>query len=262
VYYGPGDQVEEENLMEFRLLYEGNLPPSGNNPHVEDKHEIRRVFHPQLRRLWQVNTNLRAYAGAAFSGAQLPESPTDDQRFDLGIERIGHRWSRAGYNLVPLVIPEFSPQCSIDILLLRPERYEVFGEWGDLDGQVRTILDALKIPKEGNETANAEPSKDEDPLFCLLADDKLVSEVKITADKLLMLPEKWSSERDGAIARLNLLLEDAQGKWKFPEEDRTAFAFARKILERRSETKPNDSFVIVHVRLNHRNARTFDNWLG
>jgi hypothetical protein len=122
--------------MEFRLLYEGELPPSANKSRPKGKHSIRRVFHPQLRRLWSVRPILRAYADHAFAQSadsrpkgSVPETP--EERFQMGIKAIGHRWSRAGYDIVPIVIPEFALQCSIEILLLRPENYEVFDQWGD-----------------------------------------------------------------------------------------------------------------------------------
>jgi hypothetical protein len=45
--------------VEFRLLYEGELLPSaGTNKRTAEKHAIRRAFHPQLRRLWNTNSNL------------------------------------------------------------------------------------------------------------------------------------------------------------------------------------------------------------
>ncbi len=61
---------------------------------------------------------------------------------------------------------------------------------GDIDGQLKTIMDALRIPDSVQETANATPEADETPFFCLLEDDRLVSEVHVTTDELLSLPGK------------------------------------------------------------------------
>lgn len=256
--------------MEFRLLYEGNLPPSANRPRPREKHAIRRAFHPQLRRLWSVRPNLRSYADRVFCESiesrpkpAVPETP--EERFQIGLKELGRRYAKAGYELVPIVVPEFALQCSIDILLLRPEQNEVLGEWGDIDGQVKTVLDALRIPDATQETGEAKPEEDEHPLFCLLQDDKLISEVKITADKLLMLPALPKAElqkRNEATGILNLLLEDQHCKWNFSQDEKTALSLAREALRSRGETTPNDAFVVVHVRLNHRDARTFDNYFG
>jgi hypothetical protein len=235
VYVNTGDPIEEDNMVEFRLLYAGELLPSSNTKRrAKEKHAIRRAFHPQLRRLWDVRTNLQEVADRAFiqsiedralvyniHGEDVYNGPpkTDEERFDAGIKFIGKQWARAGYELVPVVVPEFALQCSLDILLLRPEEDRFIFEQGDIDGQVKTLFDALRIPNSPDETAGATPEPDEHPLFCLLQDDKLISEVKVTTDQLLMLPHE-------------------------------------------REVRANTCFVTIHVRLNHRDVRTYDNYFG
>lgn len=268
VYVNTGDPIEVKNLIEFRLLYEGELPPSGNKSRVTEKHEIRRVFHPQLRRLWQQKPSLKQYAfqwfhkSAERAGFVDPGPDKPELRLELGFQEMGRFWARAGYELVPLVIPAFALQCSIEILLLRPEQTEVFSEWADLDGQVRTILDALRMPDEPNETANATPEEDEHPLFCLLQNDKLITEVKITADRLLMLPCQHIGEHEKALGQLNILRYDSEGKWNFSAEQKTALGIAQKALASHGKVKPNDAFAVIHVKLNHKDPRTWDNYFG
>lgn len=42
----------DDSAMEFRLIYDGQLlGASRNNTRSEHKHDIRRVFHAQLKRL-------------------------------------------------------------------------------------------------------------------------------------------------------------------------------------------------------------------
>jgi hypothetical protein len=110
-------------------------------------------------------------------------------------------------------------RCSLDILLLRPEEDRFIFNAGDIDGQVKTLFDALRMPKGVNETGGVGPEGDETPFFCLLEDDRFITEVNVTTDKLLLLP----TQRD---------------------------------------VKANDALVVIHVKLNHKNARTFDNWFG
>jgi hypothetical protein len=271
VYVNTGDPIEEKNLLEFRLLYQGDLPPSGNKGRPKDKHAIRRVFHPQLRRLWGVKPNLKYWAFEWFHKApveaiqalgdkKLPPEEIGNARANLGLETMGKFYAKAGYDLAPLVVPEFAAQCSIDILVLRPGERIVFDEQGDLDGQVRTIIDALRMPDNPSETGGAQPEEDERPLFCLLQNDKLISEIKVTSDELLQLPEQAfnPSEREQAVLRLNQMLYGQQ----MPPEDRAALELARKTLQRRGEVRPHDASVVVHVKLNHRDARTFGNYLG
>ena len=145
----------------------------------------------------------------------------------------------------------------------RPEDRHVFRR-GDIDGQVRTLLDALRMPDNPDETGGANPSTDESPLFCLLQDDRLVSEVKVTSDQLLMLPEQRGNlnAHQESIARLNLMLDSSTSRFVFEMQDRSALEVARKTLQTRGEVKPNDAFVIIHVRLSHKEPRMFDNYLG
>ncbi len=57
---------------------------------------------------------------------------------------------------------------------------------GDLDNRIKTLLDALKVPKEANELPlDDEPKEDEVPFFCLLEDDALVTGVSVDTDRLL-----------------------------------------------------------------------------
>lgn len=212
--------------MEFRLLYEGELLPSGGtNRRAHEKHVIRKIFHPQLRRLWNVEENLRELATRSSDAESRPMSErtwpslTEQEHFDLGVRAIGKRWSRAGYQFVPLVTADMALRCSLDILLLRPEEDRLIFESGDIDGQVKTLFDALRMPKELNEIGGIGPDQDENPFFCLLEDDRLITEVHVTADRLLLLPTK-------------------------------------------REIKANEALVVIHVKLNHRSARALDNWFG
>jgi len=218
VIIGTGEPIEEQDLMEFRLLYEGELLPSGNQKRPKEKHAIRRKFHPQLRRLWSVEKNLRELAMRAVHYPE-PRTVTLEERFHDGLQAIGEKWSRVDYKCVPLVTADMALRCKIDILLLRPEEDRMIFESGDVDGQIKTLFDALRIPTNLSETGGVGPEEDETPFFCLLEDDRLISEVHVVTDRLLILP----SQR---------------------------------------EVRANDSFVVLNVKLNHRAARTFDNFFG
>jgi hypothetical protein len=204
--------------VEFRLLYEGELLGSGGtNSRASEKHAIRRVFHPQLRRLWNLKSNLRQYADHMGNLASPAQGRSKEERFEIGINAIGKEWNKAGYDLVPLVTPSLALRCSLDILLLRPEEDRFIFTSGDIDGQVKTLFDALRIPVTTGEAGGIGPQEDETPFFCLLQDDRLISEVRVTADQLLLLP------RERAV-------------------------------------KANDSFVVIHVKLNPKTLGTFGSW--
>jgi hypothetical protein len=211
--------------VEFRLLYEGELRPSGNKTHALETHAIRRSFHPQLRRLWKMNTNLRTMveneglAESTKTGPCPADRLTMEEYFDLGINAMGKNWHRASFDLVPLVTKKMVLHCSLDIQLLRPEGEKYIFQQGDIDGQLKTLFDALRMPRNVEEAGGSIPEDGETPLFCLLEDDRLITEVRVTADQLLLLPHQ-------------------------------------------REAKANDAFVLIHVRLNHKDARTFGNIFG
>src|SRR5258707_30226 len=129
---GNGERIEETDLVEFRLLYVGALPSTGNKGRPSEVHAIRRHFHPQLRRLWSAESNLRELARFHLIEQdprpvnERPQPITEQEQFDFAIKEIGTRWNRAGFDWVPLVTPKMALRCSIDILLLRPDIEEKY----------------------------------------------------------------------------------------------------------------------------------------
>jgi len=219
---GSGEPIRKENLVEFRLIYRGELPSSSNRKtHVREKHLVRKYLNHQLRRLWLVKSNLIQYARYIGGGA-LADSGTPSDDVDLrwrhGIETLANNWNRGDFNFLPLVTDKFAVRCAVDILLLRPEGREYVFEQGDIDGRLKTLFDALRVPKDINETGNTNPDEDEHPFCVLLEDDNLISEVHIATDQLLLLP----GER---------------------------------------ELKANDAFAIIHVKINHLGGSPFGRWL-
>ena len=85
---------------------------------------------------------------------------------------------------LPIVCDEFHLACALDILLLCKELSPII-QAGDLDNRIKTLFDALRIPKLGEDM-----SGDEDPLYCLMTDDKLISELRVTADHLFAEPDQ------------------------------------------------------------------------
>ena len=226
---GTGEPIEGENLVEFHLLYTGELLGSGNKkPRPDEKHSLRRKFHPQLRRLWECNKNLNYFAQNQSLSLWREKHPdidlqtitADKPRLRLaGIESISYQWERAGFNFVPLVTENLCLRCRMEILFLRPEERQYVMQSADLDARLKTVFDALRIPANLSEAGNMKPQEGETPFFCLLADDKLISEVSINTGQLLTLPEK-------------------------------------------QDINPNDAFLVIRVQINHVNPGTFDQYFG
>jgi len=70
----------------------------------------------------------------------------------------------------------------LKILFLRNEPRGRVLQGGDLDNRIKTLVDALGIPRDDWEYLN--PSLG-DPVFCLLEDDSLVTAVDVRTEQLL-----------------------------------------------------------------------------
>jgi hypothetical protein len=75
----------------------------------------------------------------------------------------------------------------LSITLLRPEAPgSILTQSGDIDNRLKTLFDALKVPTEPTALPNDEkPGDGENPFFCLLEDDNLITKVSVNTDRLL-----------------------------------------------------------------------------
>jgi hypothetical protein len=87
---------------------------------------------------------------------------------------------------VPLVTRDLGVYCELDILFLRPDPPGGAVRSGDIDNRMKTLFDAIGMPKEavhvGRETM---PAADEVPFFCLVEDDSVITKLSIETDRLL-----------------------------------------------------------------------------
>lgn len=189
-------------IMRFRLTYEGPLQATGRDPQdgqreplALHKQTIRKAFHGQLKQFWQTNKFLRehrVYPNEHSLGpaAQAQAVGTffnmgEDKRIPMA-EAIASTYQQNGYRFVPLVRETLSLLCSLNILLLRRDFQTGVISAGDLDNRIKTLIDALRMPKNGNELRGSEkPADGEDPFFCLLEDDDLVTALMVETDDLL-----------------------------------------------------------------------------
>lgn len=158
--------------MEFRLTYEGRLlGASKKHARAEHKHEIRKVFHNQLKRQWDNHRFLR-HETDPHTGKSLRET-------------LAGQFHHNGYEFVPIVNTRYDLLCSLDILMLRPDPPGAVVQSGDLDNRLKTLLDALRMPSNQAELAGYEPSEGEHPFFVLMEDDQLVDRLAVESDTLL-----------------------------------------------------------------------------
>ncbi len=68
----------------------------------------------------------------------------------------------------------------------RDEPAHLIRSGGDVDNRIKVLFDAPRMPENCDEFADYPmPEKDEDPFYCLLEDDRLVTEMKVTTDRQL-----------------------------------------------------------------------------
>jgi len=207
--------------LKFRLTYEGELRATQRdplahqiNPLAPHKHDIRRCFHKQLKRLWEVNDFLSKYrrhpGDNSVDARPIYRSEAwfghkEEDKIPL-VDYIASKHNEHGYKFVPLVCEEFSLLCSLDILFLRRDIPGSAIEAGDIDNRIKTIIDALRKPANANELRGNEVPKDgETPFFCLLEDDKLVSHFSAETDTLL--DEVTQDDADRSKARVIITVE-------------------------------------------------------
>jgi hypothetical protein len=164
--------------MQFRLTYEGRLPAGGQHTR-KAKHQIRKVLHKQLLELWKNNHFLKSFVEGR-TPRVFPDGETVSVMYQMADE-----FARCGYRFLPLMRNSSGVACSLDILFLRREEPGQLIGGGDIDNRIKILFDALKMPQQCSEVDGFAPDADEDPFLCLLEDDRLITEFKVTTDRLL-----------------------------------------------------------------------------
>lgn len=157
--------------MEFTLFYRGSLRSNGSPRH---KQEIRRIFHSQLKQLWQLEP-LRDSKSSLIG-------PAEGGHQDISLlEKVGV------FTFAPLISSRLALAASLQITLLRPEKPgAIILQSGDIDNRLKTLFDALSVPAHENQIPSDDaPSAEEEPMYCLLQDDRLITSVSVNADRLL-----------------------------------------------------------------------------
>jgi hypothetical protein len=154
--------------MRLILHYRGPLKSNGAPEH---KHDIRQHFHKQLKKLWEQKP---------LSENPALLQPRKDREYCL-LRPFG------AFTFVPLVSEEMNVVAELDITLLRPEPPGgLVTRGGDIDNRLKTLFDSLAVPPQPNALPpSAVPAADENPFFCLLEDDNLITAVAVNTLQLL-----------------------------------------------------------------------------
>jgi hypothetical protein len=199
--------------MEFRLLYQGSLPSekcedklvmgSGGYGRAKDKHRLRKHFHLQMRELWQQHPELRAQSKQTYVIGKTPPNQVSypgpgskvifpvvggDPSGKTWVDHIADSHVRCnGNRFVPLISKAGGFTCSLNILFLRRDDPGGLVEsQGDIDNRIKVLFDGLRMPRDVKELGGYPIESDEDPFFCLLEDDSLITSLSVTTDRLVV----------------------------------------------------------------------------
>lgn len=217
------DEPQAINQVEFRLIYKGALPAdTGKGGRAVYKQRIRKEFHKQLRELWRQHPELKRQAETHFVTFTTPPNQVsppgpgvrqivraDDIKVlpsstQVGaktwVEHIADEYARLGGRFVPLISKRGGFTCTLDILFLRrdaPGNIIVKGAGGgDIDNRIKLLLDGLKLPEVQSDLGGLDLEPDEDPFFCLMEDDDLITRISVTSDRLLLPLQETEKTND------------------------------------------------------------------
>ncbi len=164
--------------MEFTLVYQGLLRANGS---IKEKQDIRREFHKQLVELWKqepLSSRVQDNPVLLKNVLTYDMPPTNST---LVIQRVDN------FQFIPLVSSKLNLVAELDITFLRPEPPGcIVTQGGDIDNRLKTLFDAFRIPKESKEIPRGDtPGVSENPFYCLLEDDNLITKVAVRTDRLL-----------------------------------------------------------------------------
>lgn len=212
-----------EASMRFRLTYEGSLRPTQGeprdnqlNPLAAHKHGIRKHFHRQLKQLWETNKFLKE---CRVNPQHHALRPIHDERSYWGSgedkmvslkDAVALNYEEFGYRFVPLVRDQYHLTASLNILFLRRDIPGSVLNAGDLDNRIKSLIDALRRPRNATELVGSEkPDDSENPFFCLLEDDNQVSGLTVETDTLLDV----DGENDRDHSKVKLIISVDVRPW-------------------------------------------------
>jgi|ERR1035437_261645 hypothetical protein len=161
--------------MEFTLYIKGKINSNGT---AKEKHDLRLDFHHQLKLLWELDW-WKKRRGEKKSKENWKEKIKKNQLYKNGF----------GKHFICLVRSKMSTYVELNINFYVPKNTS----FCDIDNKLKTICDALQFPTKTIKNWNQKG--DEDPLICLLENDKLI--YKLNADTDFILNEQFFDDRVG-----------------------------------------------------------------
>jgi len=167
----------------------GKLPPTPVQSATEQLIDLGAKVERRIANVAEdTERGIRAARGHPMrSPVRFPSRLTDE----AGQRGIVLPYQRGAFTFLPLASKHFHLVCELDILFLRVEEPGTLftNRAGDLDNRLKVLFDALRLPKQSEIPPTAEPAADQDPFFCLLEDDSLITAFRVESERLLVQPE-------------------------------------------------------------------------
>jgi hypothetical protein len=161
-------------IMRFNLRYTGELPSTGN-PRGPNKNKPQK-----LPIIWKIRNEIATQLVGVFN-THPSVSSGGSMASRAAYNMLRQFIERGGYKFAPLVRPEFEAVCSLNIkMLVNHELGSLVTQAGDLDNRIKTLIDALKVPKDDDFNGNIPV---ENPCPCLLHDDAMIVGLCINVDR-------------------------------------------------------------------------------
>jgi hypothetical protein len=180
-----GRGPDEEYYLKLFLSYRGELK---SNADAGSKHKLRLHFHPQLK---------RAILGSPYFLAHKETWVWPDMLESFaemnGKTLNGHRFlSLAGDHVVGVdTSRRTNSTVELDVLILSPgPPGSLLNRNGDIDNRLKTLFDALQVPDSEQSKKLASEDIPDGLVVCLMADDLLVTDVRVSTGELL----DWDGE--------------------------------------------------------------------
>ena len=185
--------------MDFRLCYRGQLPVANDTRNfVKTKHEIRSAFNQQLRNLLKLEPRLYNET----MDAQLADTIRGKVLRPRDSSHTGPYWVQVeGIAFFPIIDRPRGLTCHLEIVLLRrtDELARILREDGDIDNNLKIVLDALRIPHQKSELPASPKPQELWPMpwmLCVMEDDGQITKLSVQTGRLL---EPYESEHDSDV---------------------------------------------------------------
>ena len=180
------------SIMKFTLTYDGDLRANGK---PRQKWEIRKHLRPQIEELWRITPVLQVLNRFPWASLSQGFYEVEVHHSVLGQARqkpaygewipLCDEITRGNRRFFPLIRNSLGLRCTLKIIFLRKEEPGGVYQGGDMDNRLKTLFDALSIP---NPDQIIDDLTMDDPIYCLLEDDSLISGISIETHRLLSAP--------------------------------------------------------------------------